>query len=323
MAKNISLLGAQYSDVPGVTLPQTGGGTATFYDIDDTTATASDVLSGKYFYDDDGIKTQGSISNGTITNNTSGGTSSGTINRGSQIKIGAGYYANDAYYTAQENNGTKNITSSGTTSVDGYLNAYVEGGTITNNTSGGTSSGTVNRGSQIKIGRGYYASDAYYTAQANSGTKNITSSGTTSVDGYANVSVSAGTITNNTSGGTSSGTINRGSQIKIGAGFYASDAYYQAQSNSGTLTITQSGTTSCNGYANVDVPKGAIVVSVSASSNTSTTINNSNITANHYVYNTSFVGAAADISWSTAAGSITVSCSGGIPAMTLMLCLNM
>ena len=33
MAKNISLLGADYPDVPAVQLPQTGGGTATFYDI--------------------------------------------------------------------------------------------------------------------------------------------------------------------------------------------------------------------------------------------------------------------------------------------------
>lgn len=34
MAKNISLMGADYPDVPAVQLPQTGGGTATFYDID-------------------------------------------------------------------------------------------------------------------------------------------------------------------------------------------------------------------------------------------------------------------------------------------------
>ena len=33
MAKNISLMGADYPDVPAVQLPQTGGGTATFYDI--------------------------------------------------------------------------------------------------------------------------------------------------------------------------------------------------------------------------------------------------------------------------------------------------
>ena len=34
MAKNITLMGADYPDVPAVQLPQTGGGTAIFYDID-------------------------------------------------------------------------------------------------------------------------------------------------------------------------------------------------------------------------------------------------------------------------------------------------
>ena len=33
MAKNVSLMGADYPAVPAVQLPQTGGGTATFYDI--------------------------------------------------------------------------------------------------------------------------------------------------------------------------------------------------------------------------------------------------------------------------------------------------
>ena len=35
MAKNISLLGADYPDVPAVDLPKTGGGTARFVDADD------------------------------------------------------------------------------------------------------------------------------------------------------------------------------------------------------------------------------------------------------------------------------------------------
>lgn len=35
MAKDITLLGASYTDVPAVTLPITGGGTATFIDQDD------------------------------------------------------------------------------------------------------------------------------------------------------------------------------------------------------------------------------------------------------------------------------------------------
>lgn len=132
-----------------------------------------------------------------------------------------------------------------------------------------------------------------------------------------------GTITNNTSGGTSSGTVNRGSQIKIGAGYYSADSYYTAQENSGTLDITQSGTTSVDGYANVNVPATAIVVNVTATSNTSKTINNNAITADHYVYNQVSTIPDADIEWTTSAGSITLTCSAGIPAMYLLLCRDL
>lgn len=64
MAQNITLLGASYSDVPAVTLPKTGGGTASFTDVTDTTAAASDVASGKYFYTAAGTRTAGTASGG-------------------------------------------------------------------------------------------------------------------------------------------------------------------------------------------------------------------------------------------------------------------
>lgn len=64
MAQNITLLGANYSAVPAVTLPKTGGGTATFTDVTDTTAAASDVASGKYFYLASGTKVEGTASGG-------------------------------------------------------------------------------------------------------------------------------------------------------------------------------------------------------------------------------------------------------------------
>ena len=64
MSQNITLLGASYSAVPGVTLPKTGGGTATFYDVSDTTAAAADVATGKYFYTAAGVRTQGTNSGG-------------------------------------------------------------------------------------------------------------------------------------------------------------------------------------------------------------------------------------------------------------------
>ena len=71
MAKNITLMGASYSAVPSVILPQTGGGDAQFYDVSDTTAAASDVASGTYFYTAAGVRTQGTASGG-------GGTSKNT-----------------------------------------------------------------------------------------------------------------------------------------------------------------------------------------------------------------------------------------------------
>ena len=143
------------------------------------------------------------VSAGTITNNTSGGTSSGTINRGKQIKIGKGFYASDAYYTAQSNSGTISITASGNTNVDGYATASVAASTITNNTtlaSGASSSGTINRGKYIKIGKGFVNNDTYYVAQANSGTLSITTSHNAqtnvSCDGYANVNASGINVPN-------------------------------------------------------------------------------------------------------------------------------
>ena len=64
MAQNISLWGASYSDVPAVQLPKTGGGTASFTDVTSTTAAASDVASGKYFFTAQGVLTVGTASGG-------------------------------------------------------------------------------------------------------------------------------------------------------------------------------------------------------------------------------------------------------------------
>lgn len=61
MAQNVTIMGASYSNVPAVTLPKTGGGTARFDDVSVTTASASEVESGKVFVDSDGTITTGTL----------------------------------------------------------------------------------------------------------------------------------------------------------------------------------------------------------------------------------------------------------------------
>ena len=50
MAQNITIANAQYEDVPSISVPITGGGTASFIDTSDGDAVAEDVASGKICY---------------------------------------------------------------------------------------------------------------------------------------------------------------------------------------------------------------------------------------------------------------------------------
>ena len=87
MAQNVSLWGASYPAVPQVVLPKTGGGTAIFTDVSDTTATAGDVLSSKAFYGADGTKKTGSVSSkAAATYNTN--SSDQTIAAGQYLIVG-------------------------------------------------------------------------------------------------------------------------------------------------------------------------------------------------------------------------------------------
>ena len=127
MAQNITLLGASYSDVPSVLLPKTGGGTASFTDVTDTTAAANDVAAGKYFYTAAGVLTEGTSTGG-------GGTTAGTVTQDAN-----GYLILDDDAPAGPTLITKSITANGTynassDSADGYSS-------VTVNVSGGGGGG--------------------------------------------------------------------------------------------------------------------------------------------------------------------------------------
>lgn len=132
MAQNITIMGASYSAVPAVTLPKTGGGTASFTDVTDTTAAATDVASGKYFYTSAGVRTAGTNSGGggssmnvqvDNTNHRISGTT--YVDTGASITVAvAGTY--NIYWSA-----FRSSTSSGTNGTQCYVGGNTQGSAFT------------------------------------------------------------------------------------------------------------------------------------------------------------------------------------------------
>ena len=124
MAQNITLLGASYSAVPSVNLPKTGGGTAAFTDVSDTTAAAADVASGKYFYTAAGVRTQGTSSGGGTSKNTQVVQGTTRTTKSAMTAIGAemtvtktGTY--DVYWSAFRSNTSTSYTYATQLYIDG------------------------------------------------------------------------------------------------------------------------------------------------------------------------------------------------------------
>lgn len=119
MSQNITLMGASYSAVPAVLLPKTGGGTARFDDATVTTATASDVASGKKFLASDGTVTTGTASGGGATVKTATGTFTGNGTR--TIDVSCDFEPDIVYFTSNP----------GTTASSGTVAAIIVRGMMT------------------------------------------------------------------------------------------------------------------------------------------------------------------------------------------------
>lgn len=254
MTKNITLMGASYSDVPGVELPQTGGGTAYFADTSPTTATASDVASGKVFFLADGTQETGTAASAgglvitdttdthggtirTITGTTIAGTKSITAN-GTNIDV-TSYAAVDVAVPAPSPNlQTKtNIdptestqTISADTGYDGLdsvqLNAipssYVGSGVTQRDSSDLSASGAT-----VTAPAGYYSSAATTTVTSGTAGTPTATKGTVSnhsVSVTPSVTNTTGYITGSTKTGTavtvSASELVSGSETKTANGTY-------------------------------------------------------------------------------------------------------
>lgn len=140
--KNVKIDNNTYNNVPSIDVPlATGSGNASFYDVSDTTAQASDVLNTKYFYTANGVRTQGTNSGGSTINNQNKTVTPDETQK--DVTYDSGY------------------TGLGTVTVEAISSTYVGTG-ITRRSSSDLS----DSGATVTVPSGYYASQ---------GTKSVTS----------------------------------------------------------------------------------------------------------------------------------------------------
>ena len=212
---NIYIQGKEYDNVPSVTFNKVGGGTATYTEgggggvtVEQLNVSAAGTYTaptGKAYSPvvvpsgtaGTPTATKGTVSGNAITVTPSvtntGGYISGSTKTGTGVTVSASELVS----------GTKTITSSGTTDVTNYANASVSSGTegtpmatkgtVSNNSVSITPSVT-NASGFISGGTHTGTAVSVSASELVSGTKSITSAGTTDVTNYASVSVPAGSI---------------------------------------------------------------------------------------------------------------------------------
>lgn len=234
-------------EVPYVDLPKQGGGHARFTDIEDTTATAADVINKKYFYTADGTRTQGTGQGGSINLQAKTITPSET-----QTTVTA-----DNTY-----DGLSSVT------VKGITPSYIGSGVTQRSSTDLTVSGAT-----ISAPAGYYsaiASKSVATTSRATPTITVNASGlitatVTQSTGYVTAGTTAATLQLTTQAGKTV-TPSQSAQTVVTSGRYVTGTVTVAPIPSdyivpeGTIAISSNGTeidVSQYAYADVTVPTGA------------------------------------------------------------------
>lgn len=121
--KNLTIANVSYPNVPAIQVPLTGGGTATFTDVTDTTAIASDVATGKYFYDANGVLTEGTNSGSAIVVTEETDAGGGIIKHitGTVVSGNLNISENGTYNVVEKAQVTVNVPTGSTKNVQDYI----------------------------------------------------------------------------------------------------------------------------------------------------------------------------------------------------------
>lgn len=284
-------------------------GNRTLIDISDSTATAADVASGKYFYTADGAKTAGTAVGGSMIIRDEPDSHGGTIRHIEAVDVISGTLEiseNGVYDVSHYANAdvdvpapaptlqakTKNYTPSETaqsetisadSGYDGLSSVNVNVGAISTTYVGSgierkTSSDLTVSGATITAPAGYYADSASKSvASGTAGTPTATK-GTVS-----NHSISVTPSVTNTTGYISGGT-KTGTAVSVAA----------SELVSGTYNVSASGTADVTNYASISVPAQTLPTAASSTSSGTRKATISRSTSNQYInIPTGYNGSAA------------------------------